>query len=176
MDLAALQIAFERYRSSTVREPLSPPRFYLQKAGILRTDCRSIVAVKRMKYMLTARQICIVGAALGGLGVLLGAFGTHSLRDVLDESAMSTYGTGIDYLQVHAIYLLILGISALQMDIPRIRTAATIGLAGILVFSGSVITLALTGISWLGAIAPVGGLLLITSWGWTVLAFMRHRS
>jgi len=125
--------------------------------------------------MLTARQICITGAALGGLGVLLGAFGTHSLRGVLDESAMRTYGTGIDYLHLHAVYLLVLGIATLRKDIPRIRTAATIGLAGILVFCGAVITLALTGITWLGAVAPVGGLLLISSWGWTVLAFVRYR-
>jgi len=86
---------------------------------------------------------------------------------------MRTYGTGVDYLQLHAVYLLLLGVTALRIDLPRLRQAATIGLAGILVFSGSVITLALTGIAWLGAIAPMGGLLLITSWGWTILAFVR---
>ncbi|MDA0685042.1 MAG: DUF423 domain-containing protein [Bacteroidetes bacterium] len=123
--------------------------------------------------MLTARHVCITGALLGVLGVLLGAFGTHSLRGLLDESAMRTYGTGVDYLQLHAVYLLLLGVTALRIDLPRLRQAATIGLAGILVFSGSVITLALTGIAWLGAIAPMGGLLLITSWGWTILAFVR---
>ena len=107
-----------------------------------------------------------VAAILLGLAVLLGAFGAHGLKDRLDAYSMSVYEKAVFYHFVHALGLLIVSI------MPRQRLTAWIcGLlfAGILIFSGSLYVLAVTGIRAMGAITPFGGLAFIA--GWFLLAY-----
>lgn len=117
-----------------------------------------------MKYMLTPRTTVFVAALLGAFGVVSGAFGSHILADALSPKSMGTYTTGVTYLQGHALYLFVLGWVSLTHDNAMLGRARLAGLLGILVFSGSLMVLAVTGMSWLGAVAPVGGTLLILSW------------
>jgi len=123
--------------------------------------------------MLTARQICIVASLIGAFSIMAGAFGSHYLDERLTPGEMATFQTGIRYLQIHSLLMLFSGFAALKWSISRFRQAATLCLVGIILFSGSLIIMALTGLSWLGALAPVGGMALIASWIMLSLAFAR---
>lgn len=114
--------------------------------------------------MLTPRTTFFLAALLGAVGVASGAFGSHVLRDVLSPKALGTYTTGVTYLQGHALYLLVLGWIGMQKEHHLMAVSRTTGFVGILLFSGSLMVLATTGMTWLGAVAPVGGTLLISSW------------
>lgn len=104
-----------------------------------------------------------IGAGLLALAVMLGAFGAHGLRGKLDAYSMDVYERAVFYHFVHALGILIAGLHA------RSPLACGLLLAGVLIFSGSLYLLAVTGIRWLGAITPVGGLCFIG--GWLVLAW-----
>lgn len=105
-----------------------------------------------------------LGALLAFLGVALGAFGAHALRDVLPPDRLGTFETAVRYQLFHGLGLLALG--ALP---PRAQRAAPWLFVGSLVFSGSLYALVLTDVSVLGAVAPVGGALQLV--GWAVLFF-----
>ena len=105
--------------------------------------------------------------ALGALGVALGAFGAHGLRDKLTPHYMSIYQTGVSYHLVHAVAVLALALYGAATG-RSIALPAGLMCAGIVLFSGSLYVLAVTGISKLGAITPLGGLAFIA--GWIVVA------
>ncbi|MHA2502835.1 MAG: DUF423 domain-containing protein [Candidatus Kariarchaeaceae archaeon] len=111
------------------------------------------------------RQWLTVGAVFGGLSVILGAFGTHSLESVLGES-LTTYETAAQYQMYHALALLLL--SNLD-DTVWINRAGYAFVVGILLFCGSLYTLSLTGLSWLGAVAPLGGAAFIVGWACLIM-------
>ena len=116
-----------------------------------------------------ARSTALAGALLAGLGVALGAFGAHDLRDTLDARALGWWQTAVDYQMWHAVALVALSaIRSVRTGLP----AALLG-AGTLVFSGSLYAMALTGARWLGAVTPLGGLLMIA--GWALLAWRAWR-
>ncbi len=99
------------------------------------------------------------GAVLLALAVAFGAFGAHGLRGKIDDYSMSVYERAVFYHFVHALGLLIVSL------IPR--TSAAVGwllLAGIILFSGSLYLLAITGIRTLGAVTPFGGISFIAAW------------
>jgi uncharacterized membrane protein YgdD (TMEM256/DUF423 family) len=108
----------------------------------------------------------LTGAVLMALGVMLGAFGAHGLRDRLDAYRMSVYEKAVFYHFVHALGILIVSV------MPKTGTLTQSGanwvcallLAGIVLFSGSLYILGITGILWLGAITPLGGLSFIAAW------------
>lgn len=110
-----------------------------------------------------------LGAIYGLLSVGLGAFGAHGLRGRVAEQMLVTWGTGADYLGMHALALLACGMIALHLPDSRLIGAAAwcFAIGGIL-FSGSLFALVLTGVGGLGAITPFGGTLLIA--GWALLA------
>lgn len=107
-----------------------------------------------------------IGAALGFLGVALGAFGAHGLKARLAPEMLEVYKTGVLYHLLHAVALVAIGAAAEKLARPRV--VATLLTAGVVIFSGSLYALALTGTKTLGAVAPVGGLLLMA--GWVTLA------
>jgi uncharacterized membrane protein YgdD (TMEM256/DUF423 family) len=110
-----------------------------------------------------------LGAALGFLGVALGAFGAHSLRERISPAMLEVYRTGVLYHLVHAVALLAVGLGAQRLARPR--AVAALFTAGVVIFSGSLYALAVTGVGALGAVTPVGGLLLMA--GWVTLAINR---
>jgi uncharacterized membrane protein YgdD (TMEM256/DUF423 family) len=106
-----------------------------------------------------------VAAAAGFLAVVLGAFGAHGLKAVLTQNGMvSIWETAVFYHFIHAVMLFVLAE----------RKPLAIGpwwcfLAGILIFSGSLYLLALTGVHWLGAVTPAGGASLLAGWLWLAI-------
>jgi uncharacterized membrane protein YgdD (TMEM256/DUF423 family) len=110
-----------------------------------------------------------LAGALGFLGVALGAFGAHGLRDRLAPHMLEVYKTGVLYHLIHAVALLAVALGAERLARPRV--VAALWAAGIAIFSGSLYALALTGATALGAVAPIGGLLLMA--GWVTLALNR---
>jgi uncharacterized membrane protein YgdD (TMEM256/DUF423 family) len=114
------------------------------------------------------------GAILLALAVILGAFGAHGLRGRLDAYLMSVYEKAVFYHFVHALGVLIVSILPKTGTLPESAAQWVCGLllAGILIFSGSLYVLALTGLRVLGAVTPVGGLSFIAAWvalGWCLL-------
>lgn len=105
------------------------------------------------------RGILVAGALLAALGIVLGAFGTHGLRDALGERQLGWWETAVQYQMWQAVGLVALGALPRRLGIP----AAMIG-GGALVFSGSLYAMALTDARWLGAVTPLGGLLMILGW------------
>ncbi len=109
------------------------------------------------------------GAALGFSAVALGAFGTHALRDRLSEELMRVWQTGTQYQLAHALVVCLCGWISNCTGSKRIEAAGWFFAVGVLLFSGSLYTLSLSGIRALGAITPLGGLALLI--GWLILAF-----
>ena len=121
------------------------------------------------------RASLVAGAALGALAVALGAFGAHALQGVLSERALGWFATAVDYHARHALALLACGLlgglrerlsGASERDAPgrTLGIASACFVAGIAIFSGSLYLMAFTGATWLGAITPIGGVLLVAGW------------
>lgn len=114
------------------------------------------------------RVLLAVASVLGATGVLAGAFGAHALKHIVTPARLETWGTAAHYQQVHAVALLVLAAwSSCRGSVVAPRAVWCL-LAGILVFSGSLYTLVLSGQPAFGAVTPVGGVLLIV--GWLLLA------
>ncbi len=114
------------------------------------------------------------GAALCGLGVLIGAFGAHGLRDRVTPDMLAVFETGVRYHLVHALGLLAVAWASSRWPSGLIGAAGWLFVAGIVLFSGSLYVLSVTGIRWLGAVTPVGGLCFTI--GWLVLALGAMRA
>lgn len=117
------------------------------------------------KFFLTA------GAVAMALAVALGAFGAHGLKNRLTEEMLTIFQTGIQYHFYHAIGLLILGLVAQYLPgSALLEWSGWLMIFGIIIFSGSLYLLAISGISWIGAITPIGGLCFMASWIFLALA------
>jgi uncharacterized membrane protein YgdD (TMEM256/DUF423 family) len=108
---------------------------------------------------------------LGFLGVLLGAFGAHGLRERVTPEMLEVWKTGVFYQLVHALALL--GVAVAGERIGWRRAVAALFVIGVVVFSGSLYALALTGQRWWGAITPIGGAAFLG--GWVALAVSARR-
>ncbi|MCP9761908.1 DUF423 domain-containing protein [Lacihabitans soyangensis] len=113
------------------------------------------------------------GSVLGLLGVAIGAFGAHALKAMLESSGRSdTFETGVRYMFYHAIALVLVGILSKEFPGNTINWSGNAFLLGTLIFSGSLFLICFTGINVFGAVAPIGGTLLVIGWGllfWSVL-------
>ncbi len=116
----------------------------------------------------------VIFAALNGfIAVALGAFAAHGLKNSLTPDLLSTFQTGVQYHMYHALALF--GVGLLALHFPGntlLRVSGYLFLLGILFFSGSLYTLSLTGVRWLGAITPIGGVLFLA--GWATLAWSMY--
>lgn len=111
------------------------------------------------------RTYLMVGSAFAFLGVALGAFGAHMLKDKLSAEMMDVYHTGVQYHLVHAIGLLAVALCAERLAADRlVRWAGRLLVAGIVLFSGSLYVLAISGVKVLGAITPFGGVAFLAGW------------
>jgi uncharacterized membrane protein YgdD (TMEM256/DUF423 family) len=118
---------------------------------------------------MTDRVALIMGALLAAVGVTLGAFGAHALKASLSPEALGWWQTGVQYQMWNAIGLVAL--AALRL---RLRTAGLLIASGTVVFAGSLYLMALTDMRWLGAVTPVGGLLMIAGWLLVLIRAIRH--
>lgn len=114
------------------------------------------------------------GAIAMLLAVGIGAFGAHGLESRLDSGMMSAYETGVHYHIAHALGLLLIGIAADKArDSKKLRMAGYFLTAGIVLFSGSLYVMAITGIGILGAITPFGGVSFMIGWGFLAAAALQ---
>jgi uncharacterized membrane protein YgdD (TMEM256/DUF423 family) len=120
------------------------------------------------------RQLILAGAINMFIAVAAGAFGAHGLKQILSAEMLAIWQTAVTYQMAHA-----LGLLAVALLLPRLQSglAAWAGssmLAGIVIFSGSLYVLALTGIRMLGAITPLGGVAFLLAWGLLAAAAYRN--
>jgi len=115
-----------------------------------------------------------LGALLAGLSVALGAFGAHGLRNTLSPADLATFETGVRYQMYHALALMAVAWAYAQWEVPLVQVAGWLFVIGMVIFSGSLYMLVLTGPRWLGAVTPLGGAALIAAWA--VLAWSVFRS
>ncbi|MDF5718043.1 MAG: DUF423 domain-containing protein [Rhizonema sp. NSF051] len=112
-----------------------------------------------------------LAAILGGLSVGAGAFASHALREKMSERSLEIFETGARYQMYHALALLLVAVLLSRTESPPLTLVATgwLFIIGIIIFSGSLYALSLTGVKFLGAITPLGGAAFIAGWG--ALAF-----
>lgn len=125
---------------------------------------------------MTTKTILIIGALLGGLGVMIGAFGAHGLQKMLEATnRTATFETAVKYQMYHALAMLLIGILMYQFpQATGLKLSGLFFLIGILIFSGSLYILCLTGVRWMGAITPIGGLFMIAGWVYTVWVLAKN--
>jgi len=120
-----------------------------------------------------ARIFLLLGALNGLLAVALGAFGAHALRDRMTADLYGAFQTGTEYHAVHALALLAIGLLALQQRSQLLLWSGTLISVGILLFSGSLYLLSISGTHQFGIITPIGGITLLAGWSCLVGAAWR---
>ncbi|PKV48366.1 uncharacterized membrane protein YgdD (TMEM256/DUF423 family) [Aquimarina sp. MAR_2010_214] len=123
------------------------------------------------------KTILITGAVLGLLAVLLGAFGAHGLKKLVDPESIDSFTTGVRYQMYHAIVCIILGNMSVLEEVTRKRIFYFF-MGGITLFSGSIYLLVIDevlgiSLSSIGFITPLGGLLLILGWFFLVISLVK---
>jgi uncharacterized membrane protein YgdD (TMEM256/DUF423 family) len=119
------------------------------------------------------RLFWMLGCLFGLLAVGAGAFGAHGLRDRLTPEYLAIFETAVRYQMYHALALLAVAWAGTNWPSGSAVAAGWLFTAGIVIFSGSLYILTLTGTRWLGAITPIGGVALIA--GWAALALVAFR-
>jgi uncharacterized membrane protein YgdD (TMEM256/DUF423 family) len=114
--------------------------------------------------MSNSNKFIAIGSVACLVGVATGAFGAHALEGSLGPEQLTTWEKGVDYLFVHALGLILLGILARIEPRKCLNLAAWLMVAGIVLFSGSLFVLVLSGIKWLGMITPLGGVSFLAAW------------
>jgi uncharacterized membrane protein YgdD (TMEM256/DUF423 family) len=122
-----------------------------------------------------AKTTLITGSALMAVGTILGAFGAHALKKILDPIALDTYHTGIYYLQINALGLLFLGLARMREDGPWAKRACFFITMGIALFSGLCVSYAMSGIKVFGILIPIGGFSMILGWSMAALGFIKAK-
>ena len=129
-----------------------------------------------------ARSILMSAALLGALAVILGAFGAHGLKQIVPPETVTTFETGVRYHFYHVFALLAAGLIAAQYPSRQLLWAARLFMAGMLLFSGSLYLLTYlkatdtVGLSKLGLITPVGGVLLVAGWLFLFLGLLKRNT
>lgn len=115
-----------------------------------------------------------LGFLLAGLGVAAGAVLTHTLEGRLPADRLDIFETAARYHLIHALGLILIGFAAARWTTRAWSGPGLSMIFGVTVFSGSLYILAFTGVGWLGAVTPIGGLFLILAWLWAAwIAFTR---
>jgi uncharacterized membrane protein YgdD (TMEM256/DUF423 family) len=123
----------------------------------------------------SAKLFILLGALAGAAGVVLGAFGAHALKARLSADMLAVWQTAVQYHFWHALALIAIGI-VIAVGLPgstTLRWAGWLMVAGLVLFSGSLYVLALSGARWLGAVTPFGGAAWIGAWVLLAVAVLR---
>jgi len=126
------------------------------------------------------KKILSTAGFLGMTAILLGAFGAHALKEVLDTEALATFETGVKYQMYHALLLLFLG-SNTSISSQLKTWVYRLVLIGVILFSGSIYLLATKSLSgmetkFVGPLTPLGGSLLIGAWGILMVHFLKKKA
>jgi len=133
-----------------------------------------IAAEPRNDSML--RWALAIGALAGLLAVMAGAFGAHGLRSVVSERGLEVFQTAVSYQMYHALALIVASLMpALGLSARLLAIACGFWLAGILLFSGSLYLLVLSGTHWLGPVTPIGGVCFMIGWGLLIAAALKKQ-
>lgn len=119
----------------------------------------------------------IAGAVNAFLAVAFGAFGAHALKEKLSEKYLAIWETAVQYQMYHAIGIIVIGIlmsTSIIGNVSQLSWAGYLMLAGIVIFSGSLYVLSLSGIGVLGAITPIGGVAFLAAWVLVIIAVVKH--
>jgi uncharacterized membrane protein YgdD (TMEM256/DUF423 family) len=119
------------------------------------------------------RGLIAAGAVLGFVGVSVGAFGAHALRRRMPEERIALLRTGVEYQLWHATASIVAAIVAARLSTDVATAAGWCFVAGVIMFSGSLYGLALTGQRWWGVVTPIGGVTLLAGWVLLALAAIR---
>jgi uncharacterized membrane protein YgdD (TMEM256/DUF423 family) len=123
------------------------------------------------------RKYGAIGAVHALLAVVLGAFAAHGLKETISEEMLNVFETGVRYHMYHGIGLFLIAIAAGRLESGgALRWAARLMHAGIFLFSGSLYILSISGIKWLGAITPLGGVAFIAAWALAAYALWKAKS
>jgi uncharacterized membrane protein YgdD (TMEM256/DUF423 family) len=112
-----------------------------------------------------ARQILMSGALMALLGVAIGAFGAHGLKPFLSEQMLAVFETGVRYHLIHALGMLSAGLSLVYVPLRQFKWAGWAFCLGIVLFSGSLYVMSISGVRGLGIVTPFGGLCFLVGWG-----------
>lgn len=115
---------------------------------------------------MNSRIMLLIAAILGGAGIVIGAFGAHSLPESISVERREWLETGVRYHMYHATALLALALADEKFG--KLSLVGVFWIVGVLIFSGCLYAMCITGVRWLGAIVPIGGLSFIV--GWALLA------
>ena len=110
------------------------------------------------------RTFLALGAISAAISVAAGAFGAHALKARLPADLLAVFETGARYQMYHALALLAVGWACTRWPGPFMTASGWLFVAGTVLFSGSLYVLSVTGIRWLGAVTPVGGLAFLAGW------------
>ncbi|WP_395654334.1 DUF423 domain-containing protein [Flavobacterium sp.] len=125
------------------------------------------------------KKILLAAAFLGITAIVLGAFGAHALKKALSVEQLQSFEVGVRYQMYHALFLLFIGVFAFLNEKERLLIF-WLTISGVLFFSGSIYLLAINGITnlktkFLGPVTPIGGLLLISAWGYLFYAILSKK-
>lgn len=121
-----------------------------------------------------SKKFLIIACLLMATAVSLGAFGAHGLKKIITPDMLSVYQTGVQYQFYHALGLLGVAFIAHVNSTKLVNMAGNLMFTGVMIFSGSLYLLVILNIKWLGAITPIGGVLMVISW--VLLAWAVFRS
>jgi uncharacterized membrane protein YgdD (TMEM256/DUF423 family) len=122
----------------------------------------------------TAKTFLLIGSLTALLAVVIGAFGAHGVRDKIPADMLAIYQTGVQYHFYHALGLLGVGLVGLHTpNSAALKWSGWLMLIGMIIFSGSLYLLSLTGLRWLGAITPIGGVAFIAAWALLAIAIYK---
>lgn len=122
----------------------------------------------------STKNFLIMACLLMATAVSLGAFGAHGLKKIITPDMLSVYQTGVQYQFYHALGLLGVAFIAHVNSTKLVNMAGNLMFTGVMIFSGSLYLLVILNIKWLGAITPIGGVLMVVSW--VLLAWSVFRS
>jgi uncharacterized membrane protein YgdD (TMEM256/DUF423 family) len=127
--------------------------------------------------MMSSKQILLTGSVAGALAVALGAFGAHAFKPLLlENNAVETYKLAVDYHFFHALALLLIGALTERSSQPAaFGRAAVCMLGGVVLFSGSLYALALTGTRTVVLVTPLGGVFFLVGWGLLAVAVVQKK-
>ncbi|MBC7825793.1 MAG: DUF423 domain-containing protein [Candidatus Parcubacteria bacterium] len=123
------------------------------------------------------RVFLTIAALLGGSAVGFGAFGAHALKERLSERSLEIFETAARYQMYHALALLLVGVlmSRSQVEETFLTASGWAFIVGVVLFCGSLYALSFSGINWLGAVAPLGGLALMVGWAAIAVAAWSYK-